>query len=139
MVELLFVTPKNSGRLRTPIPGTACIIVFEGCDRAGDFAETKPLLDFYAERGILVTVDAVQTTAAKGLSFGAPTELEIVLAEMLVARRGSPFVLCWSFAHQRRIVRGSSNSELREVRPIGVSWPRARTSCAACPPTSSAC
>ena len=31
-------------------------------------------------------VKAVQTTAASGLSFGAPTELEIVLAEALIAR-----------------------------------------------------
>jgi adenylate kinase len=27
-------------------------------------AETKPLLDFYAERGILVTIDAVRTADA---------------------------------------------------------------------------
>jgi glutamate-1-semialdehyde 2,1-aminomutase len=31
-------------------------------------------------------VEAVQSTAANGLSFGAPTELEITLAEMLIAR-----------------------------------------------------
>jgi glutamate-1-semialdehyde 2,1-aminomutase len=31
-------------------------------------------------------VEAVQSTAANGLSFGAPTELEITLAEMLLAR-----------------------------------------------------
>ena len=31
-------------------------------------------------------VEAVQSTAAHGLSFGAPTELEVTLAEMLIAR-----------------------------------------------------
>jgi glutamate-1-semialdehyde 2,1-aminomutase len=31
-------------------------------------------------------VDAVQSTAARGLSFGAPTELEVMLAEKLIAR-----------------------------------------------------
>jgi glutamate-1-semialdehyde 2,1-aminomutase len=31
-------------------------------------------------------IDAVQSTAAHGLSFGAPTELEIILAETLIRR-----------------------------------------------------
>jgi glutamate-1-semialdehyde 2,1-aminomutase len=56
-------------------------------------ADGKSYLDYVGSWGPLIlghadpdTVDAVQQAAAKGLSFGAPTEAEIELAELLVQR-----------------------------------------------------
>ena len=56
-------------------------------------ADGKAYLDYVGSWGPLIlghadpdTVAAVQQAAAKGLSFGAPTEAEIELAELLVSR-----------------------------------------------------
>jgi glutamate-1-semialdehyde 2,1-aminomutase len=56
-------------------------------------ADGKAYLDYVGSWGPLIlghadpdTVAAVQQAAAKGLSFGAPTEAEVELAELLVAR-----------------------------------------------------
>jgi glutamate-1-semialdehyde 2,1-aminomutase len=56
-------------------------------------ADGKSYLDYVGSWGPLIlghadadTVRAVQEAAAKGLSFGAPTEGEIELAELLVQR-----------------------------------------------------
>ncbi|NJD35508.1 MAG: aminotransferase class III-fold pyridoxal phosphate-dependent enzyme, partial [Betaproteobacteria bacterium] len=56
-------------------------------------ADGKAYLDYVGSWGPLIlghadadTVAAVQEAAAKGLSFGAPTEAEIELAELLVQR-----------------------------------------------------
>ena len=65
-------------------------------------AETKPLLDFYAERGILVTIDAVQPADA-GASRSSPRSLLI--------GRGSA----------RRTVRGRSGSRRCLSAVAGVS------------------
>ncbi|MCX7157314.1 MAG: glutamate-1-semialdehyde 2,1-aminomutase [Rhodocyclales bacterium] len=63
----------------------------EGC-RVWD-ADGKPYIDYVGSWGPLIlghddadTVRAVQEAAAKGLSFGAPTEGEVELAELLVQR-----------------------------------------------------
>ena len=59
-------------------------------------ADGKRYIDYVGSWGPAIAghahptvVEAVQSTARRGLSFGAPTELEIVLAETLIARMPS--------------------------------------------------
>jgi glutamate-1-semialdehyde 2,1-aminomutase len=74
------------------VGGAPCFFARGSGSRVWD-ADGKAYLDYVGSWGPLIlghadadTVRAVQEVAAKGLTFGAPTEAEVELAELLVAR-----------------------------------------------------
>ncbi len=72
-------------------------------------ADGRRYLDYVGSWGPLIlghadpdVVRAVQETATRGLSFGAPTEAEIELAELLVERVPAWIWCAWSLPALRR-------------------------------------